>query len=96
MTDHSGLKFIGFVFASMTFAVMMTAGVMVKGYSDGSYSLEPASGFARHTAQQDYALPLRESRASLPMVSKPTAVGHEQPAALDAKRAGLEVRLLAI
>jgi hypothetical protein len=36
MADRTGLKLVGFVFGSMTVAVMMIAGVMVKAYADGS------------------------------------------------------------
>ena len=54
MADRSGLKFVGFIFATVTLAVMLTTGMVVKGYADGAYSLEgtpsPAirSGFANH------------------------------------------------
>ena len=40
MADRSGLKFVGFIFASVTLAVMLTAGMVVRGYADGGYSLE--------------------------------------------------------
>ena len=40
MADRSGLRLVGFIFASVTFAVMLTATMVVKGYSDGVYSLE--------------------------------------------------------
>ena len=40
MADRSGLKFVGFIFATVTLAVMLTAGMVVKGYADGAYSLE--------------------------------------------------------
>ena len=40
MADRSGLRLVGFIFASVTFAVMLTAAMVVKGYSDGVYSLE--------------------------------------------------------
>ena len=43
MADHAGLKFVGFIFATVTLAVMLTTGMVVKGYADGSYSFE---GFA--------------------------------------------------
>ena len=42
MADSSGLKFVGFIFATVTLAVMLTAGMVVKGYADGAYSLEGA------------------------------------------------------
>jgi hypothetical protein len=40
MADRSGLKLLGFIFASVTLAVMLATGMVVKGYADGSYSLE--------------------------------------------------------
>jgi hypothetical protein len=40
MADHSGLKLVGFMFATVTLAVMLTAGMVVKGYADGAYTLE--------------------------------------------------------
>ena len=40
MADRSGLKFVGFIFATVTLAVMLTTGMVVKGYADGLYSLE--------------------------------------------------------
>ena len=40
MADRSGLRLVGFIFASVTFAVMLTTTMVVKGYSDGVYSLE--------------------------------------------------------
>lgn len=40
MADRRGLKFLGFIFASVTLAVTLTTGVVVKGYADGAYSLE--------------------------------------------------------
>ena len=40
MADRSGLRLVGFVFASVTFAVMLTTTMVVKGYSDGVNSLE--------------------------------------------------------
>jgi hypothetical protein len=38
--DRSGLKFVGFIFATVTLAVMLTTAMVVKGYADGAYSLE--------------------------------------------------------
>jgi len=35
MADHRGLRLVGFIFATVTFAVMLTTTVVVKGYSDG-------------------------------------------------------------
>jgi hypothetical protein len=43
MADRSGLKLLGFIFASVTLAVMLATGMVVKGYADGSYSLETAA-----------------------------------------------------
>jgi hypothetical protein len=40
MTDHAGLKWVGFIFATVTLAVMLTTGFVVKGYADGGYTLE--------------------------------------------------------
>ena len=35
MVDRSGLRLVGFIFASVTLAVMLTTTIVVKGYSDG-------------------------------------------------------------
>ena len=43
MVDRSGLRLVGFIFASVTFAVMLTTTMVVKGYSEGAYSLESAA-----------------------------------------------------
>jgi hypothetical protein len=43
MVDRSGLRLVGFIFATVTFAVMLTTTIVVKGYSDGVYSLESAA-----------------------------------------------------
>jgi hypothetical protein len=43
MADRGGLKILGFIFASVTLAVMLATGMVVKGYADGSYSLESAA-----------------------------------------------------
>ena len=40
MADRSGLKLVGFIFATVTLAVMLATGMVVKGYADGVYSLE--------------------------------------------------------
>jgi hypothetical protein len=40
MVDRDGLKFVGFIFATVTLAVMLATGMVVKGYADGVYSLE--------------------------------------------------------
>jgi hypothetical protein len=47
MADRSGLKFLGFIFATVTLVVMLTTGMVVKGYADGAYSLEAAPIAAR-------------------------------------------------
>ena len=43
MADRSGLKFVGFVFATVTLAVMLTAGMVVNTYADGVYTIENTS-----------------------------------------------------
>jgi hypothetical protein len=40
MADRSGLKLVGFIFATVTLAVMLATGMLVKGYADGAYSLD--------------------------------------------------------
>ena len=40
MADRHSLRLVGFTFASVMFAVMLTTAIVVKGYSDGFYSLE--------------------------------------------------------
>ena len=40
MADRRGLKLLGFIFATVTLAVMLVTGMVVKGYADGAYSLE--------------------------------------------------------
>jgi len=42
MADRASLKFVGFIFATVTLVVMLTTGMVVKGYADGAYSLESA------------------------------------------------------
>ena len=46
MVDRASLKLVGFIFATVTMAVMLTAAMVVKGYADGGYTLESTS-FAR-------------------------------------------------
>ncbi len=46
MADRDSLKFVGFIFASVTLAVMLTTGVVVKGYADGAYSLETTASIS--------------------------------------------------
>lgn len=40
MADRSSLKLVGFIFATVTVAVMLVTGMVVKGYADGALSLE--------------------------------------------------------
>jgi hypothetical protein len=40
MADRGSLKFVGFIFATVTLAVMLTAGMVVKTYADGVYTIE--------------------------------------------------------
>jgi hypothetical protein len=43
MADRSGLKIVGFIFATVTLVVMLATGMLVKGYADGVYSLDGAT-----------------------------------------------------
>lgn len=43
MADRAGLKFVGFIFATITLAVMLTTGMVVQGYADGGYSQDVAT-----------------------------------------------------
>ena len=43
MADRGALKFVGFIFATVTLAVMLATGMVVKGYADGGYTLENTS-----------------------------------------------------
>jgi hypothetical protein len=43
MADRSGLKFVGFIFATVTMAVMLTTAMVVKTYADGVYTIENTS-----------------------------------------------------
>jgi hypothetical protein len=40
MADRTGLKLVGFIFATVTLVVMLTTAMVVKGYADGAFSLE--------------------------------------------------------
>ncbi len=40
MADRRGLKLLGFIFLTVTVAVMFATGMIMKGYADGAYSLE--------------------------------------------------------
>ena len=42
MVDRGGLKLVGFIFATVTLAVMLATAMVVKGYADGAFSLEAA------------------------------------------------------
>jgi hypothetical protein len=42
MADRTGLKLVGFIFATVTLGVMITTAMVVKGYADGAYSLDTA------------------------------------------------------
>jgi hypothetical protein len=42
MADRSGLKFVGFIFATVTLAVMLATGMVVKGYADGALNFDGA------------------------------------------------------
>jgi hypothetical protein len=42
MADHGGLKFVGFIFATVTLAVMLTATMVVTTHADGGYTPESA------------------------------------------------------
>ena len=43
MADRSGLKIVGFIFATVTLAVMLATGMVVKGHADGGYSFDYAT-----------------------------------------------------
>jgi hypothetical protein len=47
MADRDGLKFVGFIFATVTLVVMLTAAMVVKGSADGAYSLDGAAVASR-------------------------------------------------
>ena len=46
MADRSGLKFVGFVFATVTLAVMLTTAMVVNTYADGGYMPESATSIS--------------------------------------------------
>jgi hypothetical protein len=50
MADRSGLKLVGFIFATVTVTVMLATGVLVKGYADGSYSLDTVPGAGQNVS----------------------------------------------
>src|SRR6516164_4649074 len=76
MVDRSGLGLVGFIFASVTFAVMLTTTMVVKGYSDGVYSLESAAIEGRQDMYlRDFIAPgsgrrLRQSGLGLVLASQ--------------------------
>ena len=43
MADRGALKLVGFIFATATLVVMLIAGMVVKGYADGGYTLEAST-----------------------------------------------------
>ena len=43
MADRGALKLVGFIFATVTVAVMLTAAMVVRGYADGTSRLDVAS-----------------------------------------------------
>jgi hypothetical protein len=47
MADRNGLKFVGYIFATVTLAVMLATGMVVKGYADGIYSIEDAPAYSQ-------------------------------------------------
>jgi hypothetical protein len=47
MADRRGLKLLGFIFLTVTVAVMFATGMVVKGYADGGYLLENEQSAAR-------------------------------------------------
>ena len=50
MADARGLKLVGFIFASITIAVMATTTVVAKSYADGVYTT--GSGFDSIAARE--------------------------------------------
>jgi hypothetical protein len=47
MADRAGLKVVGFIFATVTLAVMLTTVQVVKSHADGHYSLDGSSSATR-------------------------------------------------
>jgi hypothetical protein len=43
MADRNGLRFVGFIFATVTLAVMLATGMVVNSYADGGYLPEGAT-----------------------------------------------------
>jgi hypothetical protein len=49
MADQRGLKFLGFIFATVTLAVMLTAGMVIKGHADGAYTFDNSTTASQFT-----------------------------------------------
>ena len=92
MADRRGLKFLGFIFATVTLAVMLATGMVVKGYADGAYSLEgdavavDESDFANHSAKSsrlrscaNFAIGPRRKISAAPDQRQRQHRGHQQP-----------------
>ncbi len=47
MVDRNGLKLLGFIFATVTLAVMLATAMVVQGYADGRYSVETSASADR-------------------------------------------------
>jgi hypothetical protein len=47
MADRGALKLVGFIFATVTLAVMLATGLIVKGFADGNYSFETTASISR-------------------------------------------------
>ena len=47
MADRGSLKLVGFIFATITLAVMLTAATVVKTYADGGYPVESTTFASR-------------------------------------------------
>jgi hypothetical protein len=47
LADRSGLKFVGFIFATVTLVVMLATGMVVKGSADGAYLQDSGAQAAR-------------------------------------------------
>ena len=43
MADRGALKLVGFIFVTATLVVMLIAGMVVRGYADGGYTLEAST-----------------------------------------------------
>ncbi len=47
LADRGALKLVGFIFATVTLAVMLATGLVVKGFADGNYSFETTASINR-------------------------------------------------